>query len=187
METMRENQRRQKGADDFYRKQLLKKCLRSWNIWVRAQMLETELETEKVETQKKMEAFLKACAIEDSFGGDAGGDGIESFTTPTPAAVDPKDKKPPQPKKLQPWQVTKKHVYEGINESPDKAETPKTVVATKSKTAFIVDSFQHRQQAQEQMLKTQQEIIKVRSGKECFSTFNSIFLLLLSIILSESS
>merc|ERR1712087_407586 len=67
---------------------------------------------------------------------------------------------PPQPKKLQPWQVTKKHVYAGMKGSPESAESPKTEVAPRTKTAFIVDSFQHRHQAQEQMLKTQQEIIK---------------------------
>jgi len=156
LETLRENQRRQKGADDFYRKQLLKKCLRSWNIWVRAQMLEKELEKEKVETQKKMEAFLKACAIEDT--PDVVREEVIEANVAT--AVDPEDKKPPQPKKLQPWQVTKKHVYAGMKGSPESAESPKTEVAPRTKTAFIVDSFQHRHQAQEQMLKTQQEIIK---------------------------
>lgn len=162
LETMRENHRCQKGADDFYKKQLLRKCIRSWNIWVRAQLFEKELEKEKVETQKKMEAFLQACAFEDTLDIDDENDQISSKGAPN---GNPKDKKPPttpQHRKLQPWQVTKKHVYEGLDasSSSDKSESPQTDAVPKSKSAFVIDSFQHRHQAQEKMLKTQQEIIK---------------------------
>ena len=161
MEAMRETQRRQKGADDFYKKQLLTKCLRSWNIWVRAQLLEKDLEREKVETQRKMEAFLKACAIDggddDGIGTTNNDDAVEKGPEGTGA------NRPPRPKKLQPWQVTKKHVYEGMPATPDAEKTGGGDTTKKStKAAFVVDTFQHRHQAQEKMLKTQQEIIKVR-------------------------
>jgi len=170
LEAMRETQRRQKAADAFYKKQLLSKCLRSWNIWTRAQLLDKELEKEKVDTQKKMEAFLKACAINDVdevalVGADVVDEMDEAagnrdrLTSKDKSA----DGRPPQPQKLLPWQVTKKHVYEGMRASPDKDGLPtakKVESGAKTKAAFIVDTFQHRHQAQEKMLKTQQEIIK---------------------------
>ena len=174
LEAMRETQRRQKAADAFYKNQLLSKCLRSWNIWTRAQLLDKELEKEKVDTQKKMEAFLKACAINDAdevalVGADVvdemdGAAGNRDHLTSRDKSA---NGLPPQPQKLQPWQVTKKHVYEGMRASPEKDALPaakKVESGAKTKAAFVVDTFQHRHQAQEKMLKTQQEIIKVGHG-----------------------
>ena len=109
LEAMRETQRRQKAADAFYKNQLLSKCLRSWNIWVRAELLEKEMEKEKLETQRKMDAFLKACAMNDHES-DVVNDDKDSQGKTSDVAKD--SRRPPQPKKLQPWQITKKHVWD---------------------------------------------------------------------------